>query len=381
MDPEIPYLTPAEFAILPWGWTPADADVLGEIRRCGFNLAGFIPPEALDLAGGAGLQAILFDESAHVSDSAAELDAQDVRQRVGGLVSRAKGHPALFGYYLRDEPGVGSFAGLARWAQAYHAADPQGLAYLNLFPNYATPAQLGVESYTEYVERFVQVVAPPFLSYDHYALMQDGSLRGSYFENLEVVRAAAMQAGIPFWNIVLANAHFDYAEPSAAGLRFQVYTTLAYGARGISYFTYFAPDSGNYRLAAVDQFGDKTPTWDLLRQVNLQIHRLGPTYLALKSVHVFHTPELPDGTLGPETSRLVAEISAGSFVVGEFEAPDGRPHILVVNKDLQRAVALAVRFQPPGKLLRTSPYSGKTAPVGGEDLWLAPGQGVLLGLD
>ena len=75
---------------------------------------------------------------------------------------------------------------------------------------------------------------------------------------------SALRHALPFWNIVLSNAHFNYAEPTPAGFRFQAYTTLAYGARGISYFTYFAPPAGDYRLAAIDQFGNKTATWDAL---------------------------------------------------------------------------------------------------------------------
>ena len=64
------------------------------------------------------------------------------------------------------------------------------------------------------------------------------------FANLEAVRSAASAHKPPFWNIVLSNSHFTYAEPSPAGLRFQAYTTLAYGGRGISYFTYVSPNTG-----------------------------------------------------------------------------------------------------------------------------------------
>ena len=56
-----------------------------------------------------------------------------------------------------------------------------------------------------------------------------------------------------------------------------VYTTLAYGGRGLAYFTYFAPPVGGYRAAPVDQFGHETPTWHNLQNVNLQVQKLGPT--------------------------------------------------------------------------------------------------------
>lgn len=379
-DSQHPLLTPEQFPILPWGWTPASPDVFAGIRECGFNLAGFVNPQDLDQVDRAGLKAIVFDHAAHVTDEAAELGAEEIAQQVQALVSRVKGHPALFGYYLRDEPGVKAYPGLARWSRAFRRADPDALPYINLFPNYAQPSQMGVPDYEQYVQEFLEQVSPPFLSYDNYSLMQDGSLRSQYFPNLEVMRAAALRAGLPFWNIVLSNAHFEYAEPTPAGLRFQVYTSLAYGARGISYFTYFAPDVGNYRLAPINQFGEKTATWDMLREVNLQIHRLGPTYVHLRSVNVFHTRENPVGSRSIESSHFVETISGGSFVVGEFEAPDGQPYILVVNKDLRQSVPVQVRFKLHGQMLRTSPFSGKSAPVGGEDNWLAPGQGVLLAI-
>jgi hypothetical protein len=375
------FLAPEEFAILPWGWTPGAPDVLAAIQRCGFNLAGFVRPSDLDLVKEAGLKAIVSDESIHVSDASARLDDDQIHRQVTALAGLVKDHPALYGYYLRDEPSAAVYPGLARWVHALYAADPSARPYINLFPNYASVEQMGVATYQEYVDTFLAKVAPPFLSYDHYALMEGGSLRKGYFENLEVVRAAALRQGIPFWNIVLANSHFNYAEPSPAGLRFQAYTTLAYGARGISYFTYFTPDSGNYRLAPIGPFGDKTPTWAMLREVNLQIHTLGPTYLRLKSINVVHYPDIPPGCAGFDQSRFVEGISDGSFLVGEFEGPGGRPYVMVVNKDRQHSIAFTVRFKTPGKVFRTSAYSGVTQPVGGEDNWLAPGQGVLLSLD
>jgi hypothetical protein len=373
-------LTPEQFPILPWGWTPASLEVLEGIRECGFNLAGFVNPQDLDQVQRADLKAIVYDHATHVIDEAAEYDDKEIAQRVQALVSRVKGHPALFGYYLRDEPSAKAYPGLARWSQAFRQADPNALPYINLFPNYAQPSQMGVPDYEQYVQEFLEQVSPPFLSYDNYSLMQDGSLRNKYFPNLEAMRAAALRSGLPFWNIVLSNAHFEYAEPTLAGLRFQVYSTLAYGARGISYFTYFAPDVGNYRLAPINQVGEKTPTWDMLREVNMQIHRLGPIYLRLKSVNVFHTQENPVGSLTFESSHFLESISGGSFVVGEFETPDGQPHIIVVNKDMRQSVPVKVCFKQQGQILRTSPYSGKSALVGGEDSWLAPGQGVLLAI-
>lgn len=375
-----PAVAPEDFVIMPWGGTPGDPAVLEEIRRCGFNLAGFVAPDGLDAVQAAGLKAIVSDGPCHVGDAEAELSEEEITRRTQEVVGKVKDHPAVFGYYLRDEPSSRPFPGLGKWAAAFQQADPKALPYINLFPNYASPAQLGAGSYDEYLETFVATVKPRFVSYDHYALMDDGGLRGGYFQNLEAVRRVALAHDLPFWNIVLSNAHFHYAEPSEGGLRFQAYTTLAYGARGISYFTYFAPHVGNYRLAPIDQFGHRTATWDMLRAVNLQIQKLAPTYIKLKSVNVFHHPNVPEGCRGLDSSVHLTALDGGDLMAGEFEGPAGEPYVLVVNKDLHRSTAFGLTPKAAGQMRVVSAYTGNETPFAGEQVWLAAGQGMLLRL-
>ena len=89
------------------------------------------------------------------------------------------------------------------------------------------------ETYEEYVQEYVETVRPQTRQLR--PLRPDGRRlpAAGLLPEPGVVRAAALRHKLPFWNIVLSNAHFSYAEPTA-GLRFQVYTTLAYGGRGIS---------------------------------------------------------------------------------------------------------------------------------------------------
>src|SRR5215470_18107779 len=97
-------------------------------------------------------------------------------------------------------------------------------------------------------------------------------------------------------------------EPSDATFNLQVYSTMAYGGRGIQYFTYFAPEIGNYRLAAVDQFGNRTATWDMLRRINNQIYALAPTVIRLHSTGVYHYPDVPEQSHPLSRSRLVEAV-------------------------------------------------------------------------
>jgi hypothetical protein len=372
-------LSPEEFVIMPWGETPADSSTLSEIYDCGFNLAGFVGTGDLKSISHAGLKAIVYDNSIQVGDAESKLSEAEIGKRVNEIIKKTADDNSVFGYYLRDEPGSAIFPGLRNWKDVWKKAAPQKISYINLFPNYASSEeQLQAKDYTDYLEKYVSVINPTFISYDNYSLMNDGSIRQGYFENLAAVRNISLKNNIPFWNIVLSNSHFEYAEPSYAGLCFQLYTTLAYGGKGISYFTYFAPRTGNYRFAPIDQFGHKTPTWFILQNVNLQMHAIGKAYAKLKSVHVFHSPVSTECIDGIDSSHFLSSLTGDNLLVGEFEDINETPYIIVVNKSLVKSQYINLSFKDQGTVYQINNYTGDAEPWSGESKWLAPGQGRIL---
>jgi hypothetical protein len=367
------------FPIMPWNSPPIQPGVLKTIHECGFTLAGFVAPGALDECQAEGLKAIVSDARTSAYDWAGTVDASKARTSVSNLVHEVGKHPAVFGYYLRDEPNAAWFPNLEKVASAARDYSPGKWPYINLFPDYAENWQLGATNYADYLEKFISICHPQILSYDNYSLMDDGSVRENYWSNLEAVRAAAEKHKLIFWNIVLSVSHFNYRELSAADLRFEAYTSLAYGARGLAWFTYFAPPVGGYRGAPIDQFGNKTAHWQLMQNVNLQVQKLGPTLLQLKSDQVYHFGKIPAGGKGPPTNSLVASVGGDNFLVGEFTHDDGSRYVMVVNKSFSKCRPCQPQFRKPPKTLKhVSPYSGTLITYEGEYAWLAPGQGVLL---
>ena len=155
-----------QIPILAWVGPPANHTTVEryrELAAAGFthNFSPFPNPEAmakgLDVARKTGIRQFV---------SLPEL-ATDPE----GMARRFRGHPALAGYHLRDEPSAGDFAELATWTKRIQAVDPEHGCYINLFPNYATPAQLGSPSYTAHVEQFLREVPVPYLSFDHYPVL------------------------------------------------------------------------------------------------------------------------------------------------------------------------------------------------------------------
>ena len=369
------------FPRMAWNSVPSDAATFQKMRECGLTVAGFVSPKELDMCHAAGLKAIVSDPRVSSYDWR-NVDEGAARKSVASLVTEVGAHPSVYGFYLRDEPGAELFAGLAKVSTLVRELAPGKWPYINLFPNYANAQQLGTASYEEHLEKFIAACKPTQLSYDHYALMDDGSLRHGYWQNLEAVRAAAKRHGLPFWNIVLTVAHFNYREPTMADLRFQVYSTLAYGGRGIAYFTYFAPRVGNYRAAPIDQFGNPTPTWHRLQNVNLQIGQLAPTLLQLASDEVYHFGSIPDGCHPASEKSLVKAVNHTDLMCGDFTHADGSRYVLIVNKDFAKSHYCGPQFRaPPKRVQLVSPYTGQLTAFVGEQQWLAAGQGVLLKIE
>jgi len=380
-----PLLCPAEeptafFPVMAWDGIPNDAAAIKKMRDCGFTVAGFVPPAALDHCQAVGLKAIVSDARSSGYDWPS-VDPKVARERVEALIKEVRNHPAVYGYYLRDEPSASFFPGLAAVSSVIKEQHPGVWPYINLFPNYAHPSQLGTPTYDEYVEKFIQDCKPPVLSYDHYAIFEGGVFREQlYYSNLESIRRAAIKHNLPFWQIVLALGALNFREPTPVDMRMQVYTSLAYGARGIAYFKYFTPNVGNFRSGPIDEFGNENPMWHVLQHVNLQIGKLAPTLLKLKSDRVYHFGTVPEGCSGPDENSLVEKI-AGPMLVGDFTHENGDRYIMVVNKDFNASTPCHPKFRTPiARLEVVSSFTGTNIPYEGEQCWLAPGQGFLLKL-
>src|SRR5437868_13901943 len=74
------------FPIMPWNSPPIDPAVLKKIHECGFTLAGFVAPSALDACASAGLKAIVSDSRVSGYDWAA-VDEAKARNNVSNLVA------------------------------------------------------------------------------------------------------------------------------------------------------------------------------------------------------------------------------------------------------------------------------------------------------
>ena len=274
--------------------------------------------------------------------------------------------PALWGYLIRDEPNASQFPALRQTVDAIRKARPGKLAYINLFPNYASSAQLGTKTYDEHVARFMEVVRPDVLSMDHYPLFRpDADGRDQYCRNLEVMRRESMAAGIPFWNFFNTMPFGPHTDPTEAQLRWQIFTSLAYGAKGVMYFCYWTPRGDEFPKggAILTADGRRTRHYDEAKRINAGLKNLGPTLMKLTSTGV-HRVKPKNATPDAFQGAPVRSISEGDYLIGVFRDADGHRAVLLNNYDFAYSAWPTVTFDvEPAKVLEVSPVSGRAEPV------------------
>ena len=209
-------------------------------------------------------------------------------------------HPAFAGELLIDEPGKPQMKNVAAFVRSFEANFGDKMWHVNLFPTYATGG-IQTHSYEDYIDTWMAEVNPPYLSYDSYPLLTNGTIIDDYYYNLDLIRSKARKAGIPFWTFIqtLSIAKTpgvpDKREPSRADIRWQVWSNLALGAKGIQYFCYWTPGSGTevFTDALMDRKGQETVRYGYVKELNREVQVIGCKLLNSEPMGVIQTASKP----------------------------------------------------------------------------------------
>ncbi len=371
-----------------------DDAAAARLQAGGWNLGWAAKPEDLDILHRHGLRAMLVIGVPNIADPTKAASLQS-------LIERARSHPALYAYYLVDEPGAAAFPELGRLVAFLRRHDPAHLAYVNLFPTYASEAQLQVSAdpaerarvgypqdfgaaaddqtvlrYRKHLRQFLETVHPDLISYDHYHFLKnrDGT---QYFLNLALIRRAALETGKPFLNIIQAcdSPSEGWRGPGESEVRWLTYTSLAYGAQGISHFRY---DTGFWKDPATP-----LPLYWAVSQMNRDFVALATELQPLVSIGAYHCDQVPQGGQAlPPASRFVPDPPSQNLLLAYFGKSPRRPtHVVVVNLDYHKAASTTLtgpgpmeQFHAPTRTWSVPSKDGRVT------LDLPPGGGLLLRL-
>ncbi len=344
---------PDEFPIGFWGGPPVTANRIETwqtVADANFTFAGpargYSVEENQKMLGfcqQVGIRALVVDSRVNVEMAAYE----GWQNTIENVVKDYGSHPALYGYFLRDEPSCQWFDALGKMNGEFLRHDPDHLPYINLFPTYASAGQLGTPSYADHLDKFLSTMKPRVLSYDHYCLLKDGRDRTDYFENLELIREYAARYNVPPWNIILLHAHLMYRDPTEAEMRWQVYTSLAYGMKGILYYVYWTwnPAAKPDEVAIVDSEGKPTKHYPVVKQLNAEMRALGKLLLGLTSTGVFHTDQVPRGCRRAAGDLPIQLPDDQPLLIGFFKDARGVDYAMIVNRDHDKPLDIEVHVK------------------------------------
>ena len=344
-----------------------------EMKEAGFNINFSHTKKyedavrALDLAHQAGIRSIFM--------------CNELEEKPEETVRAVMDHPGLAAYYLADEPSIPAYKGLWEWAKRIIAVDPDHLCYINLFPTYG---RMSPEQYREYIRRFVDEVPVQLVSFDYYPVVNH-KLRSNWYANLETVSSEARRVNRPFWGFALTTAHAHYPVPTAAALRLQMYSNLAYGAQGLQYFTYWNPglDSDTvggahwkFHDAPITAEKKRNVVYDRVREVNMELQARAFVFLRARVLSVHHTgKEIPEltrrlETLPPRVTKL--DTHDKGAIVSLLEKKD-KKYLVIVNRSLHDEMDLSIAFEP-GVLRIRRDGSRVAAEKYAETLQVGPGE-------
>lgn len=296
----------------------------------------------LDYAAAHGMRCLIYDGR---FERFTELDPDSPAggALLDSIVADYRGHSAFFGYYLGDEPPVSEYPLLVKLFEALRQRDPAHPAWNNLLGRmaFADGAQ-----WQSYVRTYLGLMRPAVLCDDQYDFLRSGD-RGQFIENAAGLRALSREAGLPFWAIVLLVQHGDYRAVTPAELEWQVAMLLAYGSRGIGYFTYWtpAPDSvWDWQPAIIGYDGRRTAWYDVVAELDRRVRPAGETLAALTWLSTVHAGGTPAGGAPFTPDGLVAAVE-GRAALGRFADSTGTSCLVVVNSDslAQRTLGLVLR--------------------------------------
>lgn len=378
-----------QFPIIAWWGPPGSArrEDFQAYKEAGFNLYLLNPDAnyaaAMEHLRTAGLKAMVSRSLQGFGAAGDPVEFDD-----------PKNADVIVGWLTHDEP-----SGTAAVAQAITAVnmlmrqDPTKRSLFNMLP----PAAQGDPPAKAVIDAAV-ANGLPILSYDQYYIFaNDTDAAGPAYEALDLYRKASLEHHVPFWAFALSIRHFDYRRASESDLRWMQFTNLAYGAKGLWYFTYWAPtewERWDTRAIVDPKDGSKTELYGYAKAINDDVQSMGDTLLKLTNLDVFHVPTTAKSQRAlPAGGFDITGVEAKQAIVSFFRHTDGSDYAMVVNARHgmnQPAAAMSDRMtltfdEKVTKVTAVNWLDGKTGPLEVKDgraaLEIAGGTGVLLKLE
>lgn len=294
---------------------------------------------------------------------------------------------ALHGYTVIHEPTAAELPAQLNAVQSIRTTNPNRVTFDVLASiwrvwNGANTFQQNWTAYDNYVTNYVNHASTRVATFDYYVLSEIGGAtnystagadRVNYYRTLDLFGQRTRTANKEFWGFANGNdrqidwwnagvhtqERFPY--PTDANLRFNAYSNLTYGAKGILWYTYDIPTTNcNPAVITCETFNatasNDNTIYNRLTAINQEMRNMGPTLMRLNwqtTVHGSATDpfsgetELP--TVNASTPVMANEDTHDQIAIGIHNHMDnGRNYLTFFNKDWQNASPGSLYFSVSG---------------------------------
>ena len=281
---------------------------------------------------------------------------EQMKEVLSGIDAPYMHEENFLGHLAIDEPNKLQIDAIKNFTQAYEEVfEGQYVTYTNLFPDYASPSQLGFRDWNDYIAYYAES-GPAMMSYDYYPYSYVGNENVyGLIKSMANAQAVCQPLGVPVW-ATTQTVEFPKNEmvmTEAKALQ-QNYINLAMGAKGITGWLYGIPSHHEWDKAMVNRKGEKTYIYELVKKANLEIQELAKVMLTLDYQGVIlmesQFQKLPDYAtpaadyLATEGSLLTA-IEGDGFMVSILKNSYGDVKYFVVNTSLTETVTAKLTFR------------------------------------
>ena len=278
-------------------------------------------------------------------------------------------HKATFGFFIGDEPSPEETNLFIDAMKIVMEEMPNLTPFGNLLPYFMEIDNPRKEEYVQILNKILKETKVPFIGYDQYSQCFDEYAHPeegirSYFYGLDKYQEITKKNNTSFIISLLSVGHWNYHVPTEDDIRWQIYTSLAHGARGITWFYFLQDDHDySYRGAPYTNFGlKKTPMFDIIaRQQYLFKVAYEEQFNKMELVDVYHINDpLYLGKKVEKDDNFSLKTDRDFPVIVSYyqEINGNKKYLSFVNGSQKFSNLLRITFKGEKK----------------EDLWLAPGE-------
>ncbi len=290
---------------------------------------------------------------------------------VASQVEKYFDYSALGGFFIEDEPYnpneyLDIYTNLKK-------AFPDGYMHLNFF---TSAAYISDELYKGQMNDWCRLCAAngypvDYLIYDRYPFgLQPGTMdRNGFYSNIRAVHDVGLENDVRTGTYIqTVKQSVLFRRPTASELRYEMYSSLAFGFKQLSFFTWFTPVNRNepFEDGIISPTGVPNEHYEYIKEINHEILAIGSTLVKCDALEIYLNGKDTYGQPSiPDDFFVQPQKNDQSYTVSFLKHKEtGRNYLMVVNNDYTNASEVDLTFDSSiTSLSSVSRTDGSLVPV------------------